>query len=393
MTGGRPYGWSPATPSLWRTITALKERCEAMTTHAPNEPTSRTPGAPLAMDENVTRRRLADSQPTTRLGRLKDDFYHLRGRGALEISIVYGIILLIAVVTSIINPAFPFLNENNISGVLTQSIPVLGILAIGTGILMIAGEFDLSIGAVVGLTAIVFIRMSNEVGWPLAFLAAVACGVIIALINGLIVVYTGIPSFIATLGLSFFWTGVSIFVNGVTPAIFLPGVKDESMRMVFAGDFGYFHSQLLWLVGIGIVAWFFLHRHKLGNKIYAVGGNRAAAAAVSIKPNTVRLQSFAILGLTVGIVGVLIAVRTSTMQPATTEEYTLLAVAAAVVGGCSLVGGRGTIFGMIIGAALIRTIENVLILGKAPGFYVQLFVGVAIVIAAVFNKLMEGKAK
>lgn len=317
----------------------------------------------------------------------------MRGRGALEISIVYAVILLAAIVTSLVNPAFPFLNDSNISGVLTQSIPVLGILAIGAGILMICGEFDLSIGAVVGFTAIVFIRMSNEVGWPLAFVTAVACAVVIALINGLIVVYTGIPSFIATLGLAFFWTGASIFVNGTTPAIFLPGVKDETMKMIFAGDFGYFHSQLLWLIGIGLVAWLFLHRHRLGNKIYAVGGNRAAAAAVSIKPNVVRLQSFAILGLTTGIAGVLIAVRTSTMQPATTEQYTLLAVAAAVVGGCSLLGGRGTIFGMIIGAALIRTIENVLILGKAPGFYVQLFVGVAIVVAAVFNKLMEGKSK
>jgi len=172
-----------------------------------------------------------------------------------------------------------------------------------------------------------------------------------------------------------------------------PVVKTETMVKVFAGDYGYIHSQLFWLVGLGVVTWFLLHRHRWGNKIYAIGGNRAAAAAVSIKPNVVRLQAFAFLGLMTGIAGVLIAVRTSTMQPATTQDYTLLAVAAAVVGGCSLTGGRGTIFGIIMGAALIRTIENVLILGKAPGFYVQLFVGVCIVVAAVFNKVMEGKAK
>jgi len=364
-----------------------------MTTQAPQGPADRQEKVALALEEQVTRHRLADSQPTTTLDKLKDNLFYMRGRGALEISIVYGVVLLGAIITSLVNPDFPFLSESNISGVLTQSIPVLAILAIGAGMLMIAGEFDLSIGAVVGLTAIVFIRMSNDHGWPTAFVVAVACGVAIALINGLIVVYTGIPSFIATLGLSFFWTGASIYINGVTPAIFLPGVKTETMSKVFAGDIGPVHSQILWLVAVGAVAWAFLHRHRLGNKLYAVGGNRAAAAAVSIKPNVVRLQAFAILGLMTGIAGVLIAVRTSTMQPATTEDYTLLAVAAAVVGGCSLTGGRGTIFGMIIGAALIRTIENVLILGKAPGFYVQLFVGVAIVIAAVFNRLMEGKAK
>jgi simple sugar transport system permease protein len=126
--------------------------------------------------------------------------------------------------------------------------------------------------------------------------------------------------------------------------------------------------------------------------VYAVGGNAAAAKAVSIKPNVVRLQAFAFLGFMTGIAAVLIAVRTADMQPGTTADYTLLAIAAAVVGGCSLTGGRGSVFGMIIGAALILTIENGLILGQAPGFYVQLFLGVSIVIAAVFNRFMEGKA-
>jgi simple sugar transport system permease protein len=347
----------------------------------------------LALEERATPRRLADSRPATRLGQLKENLYYLRGRGALEISIVYGAILVAFIVAALVNPAgFPFLNENNLSGVLSQSIPVLAILAIGAGVLMIAGEFDLSIGAVIGLSAVVFIRVANEYGWPIAFVAAIASSTAVALINGVIVVLTRIPSFIATLGMAFFWTGASLFINGLTPAVFLPGVRTETLIALFAGDYGYFRSQTVWLVVIGVAVWFMLHRHRLGNKMYAVGGNVAAAKAVSIKPNVVKLQAFAFMGLMTGVAAALIAVRTSGMQPGTTEEYTLLAVAAAVVGGCSLTGGRGTIFGMIVGAALIRTIENGLILGKAPGFYVQLFVGVSIVIAAVFNKLMEGKA-
>jgi simple sugar transport system permease protein len=366
-----------------------------MTTQTPEKPTqSGARGAPLAMDEPTQKRRLADSQPTTRAGVLKENLYFLRGRGALEIGLIYLAIVVAFVVASLVNPAgFPFLNDNNLSGVLSQSIPVLAILAIGAGVLMVAGEFDLSMGAVIGLSAIVFIRASNNLGWPTAFVLAIATAVGAAMINGLIVVVTRIPSFIATLGMSFFWTGASIFVNGLTPAVFNPGVKTDTMVNLFAGDFGYFRSQILWLLVIGVIAWFFLHRHKLGNKVYAVGGNPLAAAAVSIKPNSVRLQAFAVMGLMVGIASVLIAVRTSGMQPATTGDYTLLAIAAAVVGGCSLTGGRGTVIGMVVGAALIRTIENGLILGKAPGFYVQLFVGVSIVVAAVFNKLMEGKAK
>ncbi len=351
------------------------------------------PAVPLPLEEQSIRRRLADSQPTTTLGRLKENLYYLRGRGALEISIVYGVILVSFIVAASVNSAgFPFLNENNLSGVLSQSIPVLAILAIGAGVLMIAGEFDLSMGPVIGLSAVIFIRVANAHGWPIAFVAAVGAAVAVGLINGTIVVVTRIPSFIATLGMSFFWTGVSIYINGLTPAVFFPGVRTETAVNIFAGDFGYFRSQVLWLIALGVIAWFFLHRHRLGNRVFAVGGNAAAAKAVSIKPNVVRLQAFAFMGLMTGIASVLIAVRTSGMQPGTTEDYTLLAIAAAVVGGCSLTGGRGTILGMVIGAALIRTIENGLILGKAPGFYVQLFVGVSIVIAAVFNKLMEGKA-
>lgn len=367
-----------------------------MTIKSPEETGSDGKQAPvvsLALEEQTQKRRLADSQPTTPMGKLKDNIYYLRGRGALEISLVYAAILAAFIVAALVNPAgFPFLNSNNLSGVISQSIPVLAILAIGAGVLMVAGEFDLSIGAVIGLVAVVFIRVANSEGWPIAFVAALAAGVVVMLVNGLIVVYTKIPSFIATLGMSFFWTGASIFINGLNPATFAPGVRSETMINIFAGDFGYFRSQLLWLIAIGIVTWFLLHRHRLGNKIYAVGGNPAAAAAVSIKPRVVRLQAFAFMGLMTAIAATLIVARTSGMQPGTTEDYTLLAIAAAVVGGCSLTGGRGTIFGMVIGAALIMTIQNGLILGRAPGFYVQLFLGVAIVIAAVFNKFMEGKA-
>ncbi len=297
------------------------------------------------------------------------------------------------IITALVNPAgFAFVNSNNLSGVLSQNIPVLAILAIGAGVLMIAGEFDLSIGATIGLCGVVFIRTANSAGWPVAFVATVAVGIAVMLINGAIVVSTKIPSFIATLGMSFFWTGVSIYVNGSTPATFFPGVRTDTMVNLMAGNYGYFRSQLVWLVLVGVASWFFLHRHRAGNKLYAVGGNAAAAAAVSIKPKAVRLQAFAFLGLMVGIASSLYVARTSGMQPGTTESYTLLAIAAAVVGGCSLTGGRGSVTGMVVGSALILTIENGLVLGNAPGFYVQLFLGVAIVIAAVFNKFMEGKA-
>lgn len=368
------------------------------------DPTSSPPRSPdagkraplLRMEERTAGLRLADSQPTTRVGRLKQDFYYMRGRGAVEITAVYALILLLFLVLFLRNsdPAtgFPFFTERNFTGTLTQSIPFYALLAIGAGMLMIAGEFDLSLGASLGFAGIAFIKTLNAgYAWPLAILAAVASSMAIALVNGVIVVTTKIPSFIATLGMAFFWNGAALYLNGLSPAVIAN--SDPTMTNIMSGAHGWIRSQFFWMIAIGLVAWVFLHRTNWGNHMYATGGNATAARAVSIKPNSVRLMSFAILGLMVGLAASLLVARTTTMQPATTDSRTLFAIAAAVVGGCALTGGRGTLFGMIVGAALIGTVENGFILGRLPGFYLQLFLGVTIVIAATINRAMEGRAK
>jgi simple sugar transport system permease protein len=350
--------------------------------------------APLEMDErSATRHRLADSRPTTRLGRWKETIRYMRGRGALEIGSIYLAIVVTFVVMYLRNSrGFPFLNRANTSGTLSQNIPVLAILAIGAGVLMIAGEFDLSIGASIGFSAIIFIRTAENHSWVLAFVAAVGCAMGIALLNGLIVVVTRIPSFIATLGMSFFWAGATSLLNGNTPARMEKG-KTKLVVNLFAGDHGRFRSQLIWMLVIGVIMWFVLHRRKWGNHAYATGGNEAAATAVSIRPKLVKLQAFALYGVLTGVASVLLAVRAGNMQPNTTGEYTLYAIAAAVIGGCSLTGGRGTVIGMVIGGAFIRTVENGILLHKASAFWVQMFVGLTIVVATVLNRLVEGKAK
>lgn len=345
--------------------------------------------------QNKTKNISSSSKPTSFAAKLKHELQFIRGRGAFEISMVLTVLLIGYITASLISPnGFSFLKPENLSGVISQSIPVLAILGLGAGILMIAGEFDLSLGAAITFNAIVFIKTSEAFGVGLGVLAGVLSGVAIAVINGLIVVTTKIPSFIATLGMSFFWAGASIFINGTTPAILLQS-RDGLMEFLFAHDFGSFRSQLVWLAIIGTLAWVFLHRHKLGNHLFAVGGNAAAASAISINPTKVKLLAFAIFGGLVGFASILIAVRTSSMQPggSATESFTLFAIAAAVVGGTSLNGGRGSVIGIVVGAALIELIRNGLLLAKAPGFYITLFVGVTIVIASIFNKLMEGKAR
>jgi len=341
-------------------------------------------------------RRISDNAPKTGFAAFKYNLQFIRGRGSLEIGIVLAVLLLgYSVVGAIIPNDFPFLDPANLSGVISQAVPVLAILGIGAGILMVADEFDLSLGASLTFNALIFIQVDSAWGLFPAVIAAIISGALIALVNGLIVVYTRIPSFIATLGMSFFWGGASIWING-TEAPFIDDAHYQGMmELLFVHDFGFFRSQLIWLVVVGAIAWFFLHRHRLGNHIFAVGGNTAAAQAISINPRKVKLMAFMIYGALVGLASILIVVRTTSMQPggSATQDFTLFAIAAAVVGGTSLQGGRGSVIGMICGAALIELIKNGLILGKAPYFYITVFVGVTIVIASIFNKLMEGKAR
>lgn len=353
--------------------------------------------APAPTEAIKTGRNLAGNKPSTAMGRFKQNLQFVRGRGALEITLVFAAIIIVFSIMSIADPkGFPFLDANNLSGVLTQSVPLMSILAIGVGILMIAGEFDLSLGFALTFNAIVFIRITEIAGPVAGIFAGLISGILIGLINGSIVVFTKIPSFIATLGMGFFWGGASIFINGTSAAQLPADLSSDGswFELLFAHNFGFFRSQFVWLVLIGVIAFFFLQRHKYGNHIFAVGGNAAAAKAISISPNRVKLMAFGIEGLLVGFASILFVARIPSVQPggSATQDFTLFAVAAAVVGGTSLLGGRGTILGMIIGAALIEVIKNGLILGNAPGFYLQLFVGVTIVVAAIFNRFMEGKA-
>ncbi|WAH96210.1 hypothetical protein OW521_17545 [Arthrobacter sp. MMS18-M83] len=182
--------------------------------HTTNEPQGSILGAPLETGA-IANVRSAPASSGGFLARTVDNLQYVRGRGALEIGIIFVVLIAAFSIASLASPTtFPFLSQQNLSAVISQAVPVFGILGIGAGILMVAGEFDLSLGANVGFSAIVFIRTSESFGWGWGIPAALLTAIGIALLNGLIVVITRIPSFIATLGMGFFWVGGAIFVNG-----------------------------------------------------------------------------------------------------------------------------------------------------------------------------------
>ena len=311
---------------------------------------------------------------------------------AANIVVLYGTFLLTLIVIGLAVPDdFRFLAAGNL-GVLFQTIPTLGILALGVGLLMIAGEFDLSVAGVYTLAPYLMGLSFNEWGWPLwlAVLLALFVGLVVGLANGLITTRLVIPSFIATLGMMFFLRGVVRFFSSDPKSSSSQQVSifpGETFEAVLTGHIaGPLYAQFLWFIFFAVLAYFFLNRHRLGNHFLAVGGNREAAIAVGVNANRVKRVGFVICSVGAAIAGTISATRVNAIIPAQTlTGLELQAIAACVVGGVFLFGGRGTVLGICLGVALILTVDNLLILLRAPGVYLQGFVGAIVILAVIVN--------
>lgn len=325
----------------------------------------------------------------------------LRNYQSLNIVVVYGLLLTVSVVWSLAAPEdFRFLTVANFS-ILAQQIPITATAAIGVGLLMIAGEFDISIAGTFTLVAFIVSITFGDLGWalPFALIAGLAVAVIVGLANGFITAWLGIPSFIATIGMMFFLRGVIRFVSS-NPITKLPDSMAFFPNEFFTGlttaqVFGPIYAQLLWLIVAGVVGYLILNRHQLGNHIFTAGGNQNAAAAVGVNVKRVKLAAFVICAITAGIAGVLQATRINEIEPsfATISGFELKAIAAVVVGGVSLFGGRGTILGMILGAALIETVDNILVLMNAPEIIFKGLLGAIVIVAVGLNTAIGRRPK
>jgi simple sugar transport system permease protein len=310
------------------------------------------------------------------------------------IVVMFLAVQIACIVGALIFPeSFRYLSNANLS-VTLKSIAPLGIMALGVGVLMIAGEYDLSVGAVYAFCAIVCATTSNfllgdistEGASALApfvgMLFALAIGTCIGILHALITLRFNIPSFITTLGGMLLWKGATLLYHGATALRFKP---TQPFATLFAGQIGFIHASILWFAVLAVIFYYLLHHHKLGNHFYAVGGNRNAAVAIGINPGRTKIIAFAIAGFMAAFAGVIAATRVGSIQPGGGLGMELQAIAACVIGGLALTGGRGSILGIVLGTALVFTIQDTLLLLRAPGFYFEMFVGGLIVIAVILN--------
>lgn len=286
-----------------------------------------------------------------------------------------------------------FFSSRNI-GLLSKLAPDLGIVALGIGILMICGEFDLSVASTVAVCAYVFVLLLK--GGTSLFLIAIitlGLGAALGLLNGLITVKGGIPSFIATLGMMMFWRGILYVSSRMWPIgirTYLPA--GTSFEQIFVGRMGgVIPAQAVWFVGLAAILGILLHFHKFGNWIYATGDNQEAARAMGINTDRVKIGCFMIVGILCAFVAILQLLRLGSFCCTQGQGFELKAIAASVVGGTFLTGGLGSVVGIFLGALTIQIMENGLILMGVPVFGIGAFIGLAIILFVLLNHYVERK--
>lgn len=344
----------------------------------------------ISQSEHI-RRAVAAHNARPALVKLSD---WVRGNPEGGIAVMYVIVQIACVASAVAFPeTFRYLLPANIA-VTLKSIAPLGLMALGVSVLMIAGEFDLSVGALYSFLSIVAATISNQLGGDhsaahasmlapfVGMFVALALGALIGCLHAAITLKFAIPSFITTLGGMLLWRGATLLYHGSTSLRFRP---TEPFATIFGGEWGVISSMIIWFGVFSVAFYFLLHRHRLGNHFFAVGGNRNAAVAIGIKPARTKTIAFAIAGFMAALSGVVAATRVGSIQPGGGLGMELTAIAACVIGGASLTGGRGSILGVVLGTALVFTIQDVLLLLQAPGFYFDMFVGALIVVAVIMN--------
>lgn len=266
--------------------------------------------------------------------------------------VVFGLLVLLWVSLALATPNF--LTPNNVGNILRQ-VSITGIIAFGALIPIIIAGIDLSVGSVAALAGVLLALMVTN-GWaiPIALIVALAVCVGLGVLHGVSTTRLGIPAFIITLAGLNAYRGVALLASEGRSIAGLPSVLRDFARAEFLGV-----SSLFWTMAVlGVVLSFVLNRTRTGQYMFAVGSNAEAARRAGINVTGITLLAYVISAVMAGITGLLLVARLSVASPTAAQTYELSAIAAAVVGGASLFGGRGSVFGTFIGALLFTTIGN-----------------------------------
>ena len=272
----------------------------------------------------------------------------------------------------------------------------LGILTVAVALLMIGGEFDLSIGSMIGVSGMSVMLLTVEAGWPLgaAIPATLVLCAAIGLANGLLVVGTSVPSFLVTLGTLFVLRGLVIALSRLlTGRTQISGVDTTSAwHAVLASDLGPVRISVLWWVVLTVLATWLLRRTRAGNWIYAAGGSAEAARNAGVPVRRVKVSLFVMTALAAALVGIMQAVRFTGADALRGEGQEFRAIIAAVIGGTLLTGGYGTAVGAALGALIFGMVQQGIVITGVDADWFQVFLGAMLIAAVLVNDFARRRA-
>ena len=294
---------------------------------------------------------------------------------------IFAVLVLLCVFMSIMAPSF--LSVHNGLNV-ARSVSINAILAAGMTMIIITAGIDLSVGSILAVSGVSGVLLFvGGVPTPLALIGGILTGALAGFINGAFVAWLALPAFIVTLGAMTYLRGVAYSLLGGQPLI----ASDLGFRAIGNGAVAGVPTPVVVMIGVYLGSWFLMERTKFGRHVYAVGGNIEAARLAGVQVKRVLLWVYTIAGATAGLAGIIFSARVLSAQPTAGESYELDAIAAVVLGGTSLMGGRGRVLGTLVGALIIGVLTNGLVLMDVPFFYQLIVKGVVIVIAVAIDSL------
>jgi ribose transport system permease protein len=305
---------------------------------------------------------------------------------------IFLLLLVLCTIVSILNPRF--LSGENLQNT-ARLIGIYGIFSIGMGMVIITGGIDLSVGSIFALLGVLLSLMLTEWGWGsvAAVSAVIAMSMGLGWLHGTLITRVRLQPFIVTLCGLLFYRGLARYIADDQARGFGTASGFEGLRDIATGNLWGIPTPFLLLMIISVVMWVVLHRSIYGRYLFAVGRNEEAARYSGINSRRIITSAYVILGVLAGIAGVVIAFYTNSISASVHGNfYELYAIAAAVLGGCSLRGGEGSIIGILIGAALLQVLQNLVNLLEIPTSLNFAVMGAVILIGVIADQILKRRS-
>ena len=300
---------------------------------------------------------------------------------------IFVLLIVLCIIVSIINPNFLLaINLQN----LARQIGAFGIFSIGLGLVIITGGIELSVGSMMGLLGVILSMMVTEwnFGVALAVLACIAIAMALTLGHGLLITRLNMQPFIVTLCGLLFYRGLARFITNDETKGFGTVAGLDFLRFLANGNLFGIPMPFILLMIISAITWVALHRSVYGRYLFATGHNAEAARYAGINTNQIITSAYVIAGALTAISGIIFAFYTNSVSPANHgNAYELYGIAAAVLGGCSLRGGEGSVVGILIGAALLQVLRNLVNLLNIPSSLDFAVMGAVILLGVMADQI------